>query len=225
MTTSATPPPLVLQPVTLTGQHATLIPLAREHAEPLEAAARDGELWRLWYTTVPHPEQMAREIDRRLGLLHAGSMLPFTVLDGAGTPVGMTTYMNVDAVNRRVEIGSTWYASRVQRTGLKHDLQAAPAPTRVRRARVHRRRVPHAPAQYTEPACDRAARREARWHPPQSHADAERHASRHGCLQHHPRRVADGAGASELAAGTRALIRTHTQGLRESGIRARAFIV
>ena len=61
---------------------------------------------------------MAREIERRLSLLSAGSMLPFTVLDPAGTPVGMTTFMNVDAVNHRVEIGSTWYAARVQRTAL-----------------------------------------------------------------------------------------------------------
>jgi RimJ/RimL family protein N-acetyltransferase len=61
---------------------------------------------------------MAAEIERRLALQAAGSMLPFTVLDAAGTPVGMTTYMNVDATNRRVEIGSTWYAARAQRTSL-----------------------------------------------------------------------------------------------------------
>ena len=61
---------------------------------------------------------MPAEIERRLGLHAAGSMLPFTVLDGAGTPVGMTTYMNIDRVHRRVEIGSTWYAQRVQRTPL-----------------------------------------------------------------------------------------------------------
>jgi len=107
-----------LQPVTLTGTHATLTPLVPDHARALSDAARDGELWRLWYTTVPAPEDMSREIDRRLSLLAAGSMLPFTVLDSTGTPVGMTTYMNVDAVHHRVEIGSTWYAARVQRTAL-----------------------------------------------------------------------------------------------------------
>jgi len=79
---------------------------------------RDGELWRLWYTSVPAPEGMAAEIERRLGLQAAGSMLPFTVLDADGRICGMTTYMNVDAANRRVEIGSTWYARRVQRTPL-----------------------------------------------------------------------------------------------------------
>ncbi|MGE3957704.1 MAG: GNAT family N-acetyltransferase [Vicinamibacterales bacterium] len=109
---------LSLTPVTLPGTHATLIPLSRDHAPALADAARDGELWRLWYTTVPAPGHMAAEIERRLGLQAAGSMLPFTVLDASGAPVGMTTYMNVDAVTHRVEIGSTWYASRVQRTGL-----------------------------------------------------------------------------------------------------------
>jgi RimJ/RimL family protein N-acetyltransferase len=61
---------------------------------------------------------MEKEIARRLDLQQKGSMLPFTVFDASGQCAGMTTYMNVDAVNRRVEIGSTWYARRVQRTGL-----------------------------------------------------------------------------------------------------------
>lgn len=89
------------------------------HHDDLVDATRDGELWKLWYTTVPTPEGMAAEIARRLGLLKAGQMLPFAVVDPAsGAAVGMTTYMNVDAANRRVEIGSTWYRQRVQRTGL-----------------------------------------------------------------------------------------------------------
>ena len=105
-------------PVTLRGEHASLVPLALEHAAALADAARDGELWKLWYTFIPHPERMVQEIERRLGLQQAGSMLPFTVLDGAGVPAGMTTYMNIDAVNRRVEIGSTWTAARLQRSPL-----------------------------------------------------------------------------------------------------------
>ena len=94
------------------------MPLAAAHAPALAEAVRDGELWRLWYTAIPAPERMGAEIERRLGLQSQGSMLPFTVLDAGGTPVGMTTYMNVDAVHKRVEIGSTWYAKRVQRTAL-----------------------------------------------------------------------------------------------------------
>jgi len=105
-------------PVTLRGLHATLVPLALAHGAALADAVRDGELWKLWYTAVPTADGMAAEITRRLALQAAGSMLPFTVLDAGGTPVGMTTYMHVDAVHRRVEIGSTWYAARVQRTAL-----------------------------------------------------------------------------------------------------------
>ena len=108
-------------PVTLCGPHATLRPLAPAHHDGLCEAARDGELWRLWYTAVPSPEGMAAEIERRLALQAKGAMLPFTVFDagpGDGRIVGMTTYMNVDAANKRVEIGSTWTAAATQRTAL-----------------------------------------------------------------------------------------------------------
>jgi RimJ/RimL family protein N-acetyltransferase len=107
-----------LEPVTLAGPAARLEPLAPAHHDGLVAAARDGELWRLWYTTVPHPDAMMKEIERRLRLHAEGRMLPFTVKDADGVIAGMTTYMDVDAANRRVEIGSTWYATRVQRTAL-----------------------------------------------------------------------------------------------------------
>ena len=107
-----------LEPVTLRGQYARLEPLSAAHRDGLVEAAKDGELFKLWYTSVPKPEDMEKEIARRLGLQSAGSMLPFTVFDAEGGIAGMTTYMNVDATNRRVEIGSTWYAKRVQRTPL-----------------------------------------------------------------------------------------------------------
>jgi RimJ/RimL family protein N-acetyltransferase len=107
-----------LEPVTLRGPHARLEPLSPAHREGLVEAVKDGELWKLWYTSVPKPENMQKEIDRRLALQAAGTMLPFTVFDTDGGIAGMTTYMNVDAANRRVEIGSTWYAKRVQRTPL-----------------------------------------------------------------------------------------------------------
>jgi len=107
-----------LEPVTLSGEHARLEPLSRDHLDGLLAAVKDGELWKLWYTFVPRPEDMGKEIDRRLSLQAAGSMLPFTVLDADGKIAGMSTYMNVDTPNRRVEIGSTWYARRVQRSAL-----------------------------------------------------------------------------------------------------------
>ena len=102
-------------PVTLQGTHAALVPLTPGHESALIAAAADGELWKLWYTSVPSPEKMGADIQRRLGLQASGSMLPFAVLDASGAVVGETTYMNIDATHKRVEIGSTWYAKHVQR--------------------------------------------------------------------------------------------------------------
>lgn len=106
------------EPVTLRGRHASLVPLESSHAPGLAAAVQDGRLWELRVTTVPGPDEMPAEIQRRLALQSAGSMRPFTVLDATGRPVGMTTYMHVDATHRRLEIGSTWYAKSVQRTAL-----------------------------------------------------------------------------------------------------------
>ena len=106
-------------PVTLRGTHAILEPLSHARHGELVEAVRDGELWKLWYTFVPAPERMREEIDRRLELHEKGSMLPFAVVDAAtNRAVGMTTYMDIDAANRRLEIGSTWYRKQVQRTAL-----------------------------------------------------------------------------------------------------------
>ena len=106
-------------PITLAGQTAMLVPLSAEHHDDLVQAVQDGELWRLWYTAIPDAPGMAAEIRRRLDLQDKGSMLPFAVIDNAsGQVVGMTTYMNIDSGNRRLEIGSTWYRRRVQRTAL-----------------------------------------------------------------------------------------------------------
>lgn len=102
-------------PVTLQGAHVTLAPLSQDHLADLEAASADGELHRIWYTMIPSPEGMAGEIDRRLGLMQAGAMLPFATLLPDGRAVGMTTYHHIDAINRRVEIGSTWLARSAQR--------------------------------------------------------------------------------------------------------------
>lgn len=108
-----------LEPKILQGSGVTLEPLSLEHHDALVAAARDGELWRLWYTSIPSPDTMRQEIERRLHLQAMGTMLPFAVRDTiAGRIVGMTTYMHVDAANRHLEIGSTWYAKSVHRSGL-----------------------------------------------------------------------------------------------------------
>ena len=105
--------------VELTGRHARLVPLRPEHATALAEAVKDGELWKLWFTWVATPEDMADDIARRLALRDAGSSLPFTVIEQAsGELVGMTTYMNIDPTYRRIEIGSTWYRRRVQRSAI-----------------------------------------------------------------------------------------------------------
>jgi RimJ/RimL family protein N-acetyltransferase len=107
-----------LQPATLRSPLVTLTPLDPSHREALVEAVEDGELFKLWYTAVPSPETMRLEIERRLRQQAAGVTLPFAIIDSAtGRPVGMTNYLNVDAVNRRVEIGATWYRRSVQRTG------------------------------------------------------------------------------------------------------------
>ena len=106
-----------IEPVTLHGAHATLEPLAHGHLDGLRAAAADGALWRLWYTSVPSPETTVAWLDRALDMRERQGAMPFVVVDNAtGDVVGSTRYFNVDATNRRLEIGHTWYAKRAQRT-------------------------------------------------------------------------------------------------------------
>jgi len=108
-----------IEPVTLAGAHATLEPLAPAHAEAVAAAAADGELWNLWYTSVPAPDKVSTWLDTALDMRERLGAMPFVVRDNAsGDVVGSTRYFNVDAANRRLEIGHTWYARRVQRTAI-----------------------------------------------------------------------------------------------------------
>ncbi|MGI4956388.1 MAG: GNAT family N-acetyltransferase [Janthinobacterium lividum] len=106
-------------PVQLVGRHVTLLPLEPQHHDGLVEAARDGMLWGIWFTSVPSPDGMADDIATRLAWHDQGIMLPFTVVETAtGRIVGMTSFGRIDPVVRRVEIGWTWYADRVQRTAL-----------------------------------------------------------------------------------------------------------
>ncbi|MGO3258040.1 GNAT family N-acetyltransferase [Corynebacterium variabile] len=107
-----------LVPVELTGEIVRLEPLSHDHAAGLVEATKDGELWKLWYTSVPMLDGMEAEIDRRLALQDAGTMIPFVTRDlRSGKVIGMTTYMNIDADLPRVEIGSTWNAESAQGSG------------------------------------------------------------------------------------------------------------
>ena len=108
-----------VQPLELGDAIARLVPTSIDHAADLAEAAADGALHDLWYTSVPAPDGVPQEIERRLKLRAVDSMMPFTVfVQGHDKAVGMTSYMHIDASNRRLEIGSTWYARTVQRTGL-----------------------------------------------------------------------------------------------------------
>ena len=108
-----------VQPITLQGQHATLEPLAREHEDALRRAAADGELWRLWYTSIAPPEKMGEYVATALDMREKLGAMPFVVRANAtGEIVGCTRYFHVDAPNRRLEIGYTWYAKSVQRTAI-----------------------------------------------------------------------------------------------------------
>ena len=104
-----------IQPVRLMGKYATLNPLTLEHEHGLKEAVQDGQLWHLWYTSIPSPGEMHDEIVLRLEQQFSGTMLPFTMFDSNGKIVGMTTYLNIDALHKRVEIGATWTALSAQR--------------------------------------------------------------------------------------------------------------
>jgi RimJ/RimL family protein N-acetyltransferase len=108
---------ITVAPVTLEGYGVRLEPLAPAHADALAAAVRDGNLWELWYTVVPEPENMARYIATALAGQAAGQMLPWVVRElGTDSLVGSTRYHHIVAKIDRVEIGYTWYARRWQRT-------------------------------------------------------------------------------------------------------------
>ncbi|MER7796641.1 GNAT family protein [Microbacterium sp. NPDC096154] len=101
----------------LDGRLARLEPLSPAHRENLEAAV--GDLWRTWYTSVPAPERIGDEIERRLARQADGTMAPWAVVDPAtGRAVGMTSLADPDVANRRVEIGYTWIARSAQGTGI-----------------------------------------------------------------------------------------------------------
>lgn len=106
-----------VKPVNLLGKYAKLLPLTIQHKDGLIEAVKDGELWNLWFTSVPTPENMATEIERRLGLQDKGEMVPFVIVDAITDKViGMTTYCRIEPANKRLEIGFTWYRKSYQKT-------------------------------------------------------------------------------------------------------------
>ncbi len=108
-----------VEPVTLAGKRwVSLEPLAREHVPEIAAAAADGDVGSLWFTGAPSPQTAARWVDMRLGLQTPDTGLTFVVRSLDGTLVGSSSYLNVDAPNRRLEIGNTWYGASARRSGV-----------------------------------------------------------------------------------------------------------
>ncbi len=104
-------------PATLEAKTAKLVPLSHDHLADLQTASAEGDLHKLWYTSVASPEKMEAEIDRRLDQQAEGKMLPFSVVDQrTGKAIGQTTFLNLDPMHRRAEIGATWYAKSAQRS-------------------------------------------------------------------------------------------------------------
>ena len=109
-------PGSILDPVLLVGEHVRLEPLGPQHVEGLARACADGEVWRKWTTWVPSPEGMADDVEDRLLQHGRGRMVPWATCLPDGTPVGETSYWDVDEENRRLEIGGTWLAASAQGT-------------------------------------------------------------------------------------------------------------
>ena len=109
-----------IEPVTLTGRNwVVLEPMLETHQNDLLAAARDGELWKLWYTSVATPDAVVSYVREALKMRENLGAMPFVIRRKSDKlVVGSTRYFNVDAKNRRLEIGHTWYSRSAQRTGI-----------------------------------------------------------------------------------------------------------
>lgn len=105
-------------PPLLRGRHVALEPLQPAHADGMRAAVQDGNLWELSYTSTPRPEEMDAYVASALEQQAAGACLAFAVRDAAGDVVGTTRYYDLAPAVPRLQVGYTWYARRVQRTGL-----------------------------------------------------------------------------------------------------------
>ncbi len=108
-----------IEALTLRGEHVVLEPLARAHAQALGEAAADGELWRLWYTSVPSPDRVREYVDAALEMREREGAMPFVVRRRSDARiVGSTRFFHVEAAHRRLELGHTWYAASAQRTAV-----------------------------------------------------------------------------------------------------------
>ena len=109
-------------PIHLSGTYASLEPLTQDHLSDIQQAAADGELWNLFFTSVPAPENTRHWLDIALDMQKQETAIPFVIRDNAsGKIVGSTRYFKMEPQNRRLEIGHTWYSQSVQRSGVNTD--------------------------------------------------------------------------------------------------------
>ena len=108
-----------IQPITLMGTHVVLEPLSLDHLDGIKEAVLDGELWKLWFTSIPSPETAEAYIRSALELRENAGWMAFVVREKATNKIiGSTRYCNVDEINQRLEIGYTWYAESYQRSAV-----------------------------------------------------------------------------------------------------------
>jgi RimJ/RimL family protein N-acetyltransferase len=108
-----------IEPIVLLGKHVTLEPMELRHIDGLKAAARDGQLWKLWFTSVPAPEKTREYVDQALHRRDQCRELVFVIHEHKTNKViGSTRFMNVDSTHHRLEIGCSWYAQSYQRSAM-----------------------------------------------------------------------------------------------------------
>lgn len=107
------------QPLHLQGTSVSLEPLEQTHIADIRKAAADGELWKLFFTSVPAPEQTQQWLDTALAMQSQQKAIPFVVREKSGGKiVGSTRFCNIDHQHQRLEIGYTWYSQSVQRSAI-----------------------------------------------------------------------------------------------------------
>ena len=108
-----------LHKIELNGGNVRLEPLTLAHIDGLTDAVKDGELWKLWYTSAPEPKNVRSYIEQAISDFDIDKSLPFVIIKADSKKVvGTTRFMNADFKNRRLEIGTTWYSKSSQRTGI-----------------------------------------------------------------------------------------------------------
>lgn len=110
-----------LENIELCGAIVTLEPLNMTHVEPLMVAVMDGEFWKLWFASVPSPDQMENYVINAIEGAKKGNIAFAVRLNETKSIVGTTRFYNVDELNKRPMLGYTWYAKSVCRTGVNSE--------------------------------------------------------------------------------------------------------